>query len=304
MNDRAAASLHKSPRRSAERQVQKPRRSDPVADEAAELLASHAVPGMAVAAERAMMDRALQITPPRSELRVANDSGFVLHAWPYRETSLIVDVFSQNHGRVAMVAKGAKRPHSALRAVLQQFQPISFAWSGRGEVKTLTRAEWMGGMLPLANEALLSGFYLNELLLRFCAREDPHGPLFHHYAATLTRIAHGEPVGLVLRGFERMLLQETGFAVAFDRCHPSGERVEPGVDYVYQPERGVRRAHASDPSSWPVVSGQTLLDMSDDDYSRAQTVTQSRALMRFLLHYYLQGAPLKTRQILIDLQCL
>ena len=122
--------------------------------------------------------------------------------------------------------------------------------------------------------------------------------------ATLTQLSHGEPAGLVLRGFERVLLQETGFAVAFDECANSGETVEPELDYVYQPERGVRRAQASDPSSWPVVSGQTLLDMSQDDYSRTQTVTQSRALMRFLLHYYLQGAPLKTRQILIDLHYL
>ncbi|TWG85458.1 DNA replication and repair protein RecO [Cupriavidus gilardii J11] len=160
------------------------------------------------------------------------------------------------------------------------------------------------GFSHLAGDALLSGFYLNELLLRFCPREDAHESLFRHYMATLTRLAHGEPAALVLRSFERVLLQETGFAVAFDRCTSTGEPVQPGLDYVYQPERGVRRAHASDPSSWPVVSGQTLLDMSRDDYSRAQTAQQSRALMRFLLHYYLQGAPLKTRQILIDLQAL
>ncbi|MNK95357.1 DNA repair protein RecO [compost metagenome] len=108
----------------------------------------------------------------------------------------------------------------------------------------------------------------------------------------------------MLRSFERVLLQETGFAVAFDQCVSTGEPVQPGLDYVYHPERGVRRAQPSDPSSWPVVSGQTLLDMGRDDYGRAQTATQSRALMRFLLHYYLQGAPLKTRQILIDLQFL
>ncbi|GAB7547340.1 DNA repair protein RecO [Cupriavidus sp. CuC1] len=282
----------------------KARRIDPVVEEAAELLDSHAVPGMAVAEQRAMMDRALRIVPARTELRVANQPGFVLHAWPYRETSLILDVFTRDHGRVAMVAKGAKRPHSALRPVLQHFQPISLSWSGRGEVKTLTRAEWVGGMLPLASDALLSGFYLNELLLRFCAREDAHVTLFRQYMATLTQLSQGEPAGLVLRGFERVLLQETGFAVAFDECANSGETVEPELDYVYQPERGVRRAQASDPSSWPVVSGQTLLDMSQDDYSRTQTVTQSRALMRFLLHYYLQGAPLKTRQILIDLHYL
>ncbi|MBY4947076.1 DNA repair protein RecO [Cupriavidus respiraculi] len=288
----------------ARRTAEPARRGDPVAEEAAELLDSQAVPGMAVAAERAMMDRALRITPARTELRVSNQPGFVLHAWPYRETSLILDVFTRDHGRMAMVAKGAKRPHSALRPVLQHFHPVSLSWSGRGEVKTLTRAEYVGGMPPLAGDALLSGFYLNELLLRFCPREDGHPALFRHYMATLTRLGQGEPAALVLRGFERVLLQETGFAVAFDRCAGSGEPVQPGLDYVYQPERGVRRAHASDPSSWPVVSGQTLLDMSRDDYGRAQTASQSRALMRFLLHYYLQGIPLKTRQILIDLQYL
>ncbi|CAG9181457.1 DNA repair protein RecO [Cupriavidus respiraculi] len=288
----------------ARRTAEPARRGDPVAEEAAELLDSQAVPGMAVAAERAMMDRALRITPARTELRVSNQPGFVLHAWPYRETSLILDVFTRDHGRMAMVAKGAKRPHSALRPVLQHFHPVSLSWSGRGEVKTLTRAEYVGGMPPLAGDALLSGFYLNELLLRFCPREDGHPALFRHYMATLTRLGQGEAAALVLRGFERVLLQETGFAVAFDRCAGSGEPVQPGLDYVYQPERGVRRAHASDPSSWPVVSGQTLLDMSRDDYGRAQTASQSRALMRFLLHYYLQGIPLKTRQILIDLQYL
>ncbi len=257
-----------------------------------------------VAAGREMMDRAMRIVPARSELRVTNEAGFVLHAHPYRETSLVLDVFTRDHGRVAMVAKGAKRPHSALRAVLQHFHPIALSWTGRGEVKTLTKAEYVGGMLPLSGDALLSGFYLNELLLRFCPREDAHPTLFRHYMATLTRLSHGEPASFVLRSFERVLLQETGFAVAFDQCLRSGERVQPGLDYVYQPERGVRRTHASDPSSWPVVSGQTLLDMAQDDYSRAQTVSQSRALMRFLLHYYLQGAPLKTRQILIDLQYL
>ena len=286
------------------------RSADPIAEEAAELLGAGAVPAMnaavspSVAAGREMMDRAMRIVPARSELRVTNEAGFVLHAHPYRETSLVLDVFTRDHGRVAMVAKGAKRPHSALRAVLQHFHPIALSWTGRGEVKTLTKAEYVGGMLPLAGDALLSGFYLNELLLRFCPREDAHPALFRHYMATLTRLSHGEPASFVLRSFERVLLQETGFAVAFDQCLRSGERVQPGLDYVYQPERGVRRAHASDPSSWPVVSGQTLLDMAQDDYSRAQTVSQSRALMRFLLHYYLQGAPLKTRQILIDLQYL
>ncbi|MGF6510055.1 hypothetical protein OKW26_005882 [Paraburkholderia sp. 32] len=108
-----------------------------------------------------------------SEYRITEQPAFVLHSYPYRETSLIIDVLSRDHGRLALVAKGAKRPHSALRGVLQTFQPLSLAWSGKSEMRTLTGAEWVGGMLPLTGDALLCGFYVNELLVRFCAARGP-----------------------------------------------------------------------------------------------------------------------------------
>lgn len=236
-----------------------------------------------------------------SEFRVAEQPAFVLHSYPYRETSLIVDVLTRDHGRLALVAKGAKRPHSALRGVLQTFQPLLLSWSGKSEVRTLTGAEWVGGMLPLSGEALLCGFYANELLVKFCAREDPQPSLFNHYVVTLTRLAHGEPAVQVLRSFERVLLRETGYALALSRT--VGRRsVEAERLYVFDPERGVRYADDDVPSHWPVIAGQTLLDMEQDDYHRAQTVAQSKTLMRFLLNTYLGGTPLATRQILIDLQ--
>ncbi|WP_184047621.1 DNA repair protein RecO [Paraburkholderia sp. MM5384-R2] len=236
-----------------------------------------------------------------SEYRITEQPAFVLHSYPYRETSLIIDVLSRDHGRLALVAKGAKRPHSALRGVLQTFQPLSLAWSGKSEMRTLTGAEWVGGMLPLTGDALLCGFYVNELLVRFCAREDPHPQLFHHYVVTLTRLAHDEPPVQVLRSFERVLLRETGYAMALDRTVARKAVLADGR-YVFDPERGVREASDEWPAQWPVVSGQTLLDMEKDDYHRAQTVAQSKTLMRFLLNTYLGGAPLATRQILIDLQ--
>ncbi|MGF6857211.1 DNA repair protein RecO (recombination protein O) [Paraburkholderia sp. CI3] len=238
---------------------------------------------------------------PASEYRITEQPAFVLHSYPYRETSLIIDVLSRDHGRLALVAKGAKRPHSALRGVLQTFQPLSLAWSGKSEMRTLTGAEWVGGMLPLTGDALLCGFYVNELLVRFCAREDPHPQLFHHYVVTLTRLAHDEPPVQVLRSFERVLLRETGYAMALDRTVARKAVLADGR-YVFDPERGVREASDEWPAQWPVVSGQTLLDMEKDDYHRAQTVAQSKTLMRFLLNTYLGGAPLATRQILIDLQ--
>jgi DNA repair protein RecO (recombination protein O) len=236
-----------------------------------------------------------------SEYKISEQPAFVLHSYPHRETSLIIDVLTRDHGRIALVAKGAKRPHSALRGVLQTFQPLALSWSGKSELRTLTGAEWVGGMLPLTGDALLCGFYVNELLVKFCGREDPHPQLFQHYVVTLARLAHDEPAVQVLRSFERVLLRETGYAMALSRT-VTRKAVLPEGRYVFDPERGVREASDDLPAQWPVIAGQTLLDMEADDYHRPQTVAQSKTLMRFLLNTYLGGTPLATRQILIDLQ--
>ncbi|MET3129767.1 DNA repair protein RecO (recombination protein O) [Oxalobacteraceae bacterium GrIS 1.11] len=231
--------------------------------------------------------------------RVTGQPGFVLHSYPHKETSLIVDLFTREHGRVALVAKGAKRPHSQLRGVLQTFQPLSTGWTGKAELRILTGAEWVGGMLPLEKTALLCGFYLNELLVKLLARDDPHPALFDHYVATLNQLAHNESPPIALRKFERALLKETGVAADLTRCTSSRAPVDPACLYVIDPERGPRPEHATD--TWPRVSGKTLLDMEREDYADAVTQNQSKQLMRFLLAHHLGGAPLNTRQILIDL---
>lgn len=225
--------------------------------------------------------------------------GFVLHSYPYKETSLIVDVFTRDYGRVALVAKGAKRPHSKLRAVLQTFQPLSTAWSGKSELRTMIDAEWVGGMLPLERTSLLSGFYLNELLVKLLARDDPHPALFDRYVAALNELGHNEPAQIVLRKFEMALLKATGVAAQLSVDTSTRERVEPGLLYVVDPERGPRQAREDD--VWPAVAGKTLLDIENEDYSDSTTQQQSKLLMRFLLAHHLGGAPLNTRQILIDL---
>ena len=231
--------------------------------------------------------------------RISGQPAFVLHSYPYKETSLIVDMFTRDHGRIGLVAKGAKRPHSKLRGVLQTFQPLQAAWSGKSELRTMIDAEWVGGMLPLEKTALLCGFYLNELLVKLLARDDPHPALFDHYVATLNQLAHNEPAPIVLRKFERALLKETGVAADLTRCTATRARVLPALDYVVDPERGARPAQAGD--TWPQVSGKTLLDMEREDYADPATQVQSKQLMRFLLAHHLGGAPLNTRQILRDL---
>ena len=232
------------------------------------------------------------------EHRVANQPGFVLHSYPYKETSLIVDVFARDHGRVPLIAKGAKRPHSTLRGVLQTFQPLQLGWSGKSEVRTLVSAEWVGGLLPLERSALLCGFYLNELLVKLLARDDPHPQLFDHYVSALNQLAHDEPPAIVLRKFELVLLKETGVAGSLVKL-TGGRTVEPDQVYVFDPERGPREAMASDTA--PSVSGKTLMDMEAGDYADPATQQQSKFLMRHLLGHHLGGTPLNTRQILIDL---
>lgn len=153
--------------------------------------------------------------------RVQDTTGYLLHATAWRETSLIIQVLTKQHGIVALVAKGAKRPHSVLRPVLSAFQPLSVSWSGAGEVKTLTRADCIG-ILPLQGRAFMSAWYMNELLLRLLPREDPHPVLFDAYRATLEQLAgvaentDSLPVSGSLRRFEWILLQETGYGLDQD----------------------------------------------------------------------------------------
>ncbi len=240
-----------------------------------------------------------QITP---EIRITEQPAFVLHSYLYKETSLIIEVFSKDYGRVALIAKGAKRPHSRLKGILQTFQPLLLNWSGRSELRTLMSAEWVGGMAPLENSALLYGFYVNELLLKLTAREDPYPGLFDHYVTTLTRLAHTDSsqVQIVLRQFELAILKETGVAADLSVNVQDGQPVDPDEIYVVDPEGGPRIAQMDDTALR--VSGKTLLDMVREEYSDPVTQVQSKLLMRALLAHHLNGAQIQTRQILIDLK--
>src|SRR6202140_3132117 len=165
---------------------------------------------------------------------------FFRHRYPYRETSLIVEAFTVDHGRVAMVARGAKRPRSELRGVLQAFQPLSVSWAGAGELKTLTRAEWRGGLPLVPGAALLCGFYLNELLLKMLPREDPHPQLFREYQSTLSKLAGGAEQAPVLRQFEVQLLAQLGYALPLTHEVDSALPADPGARYYYAFDRGPR----------------------------------------------------------------
>ncbi len=244
--------------------------------------------------------------------RARHDSqpAFVLHSYPYRETSLIVETFTRNHGRIALVARGARRPRSLVRGMLLQFQPLLLSWSGKGELRTLHKAEWQGGLPQLGGRALLCGFYLNELMLKLLAREDAHESLFETYHAALAALSNGSEHAMTLRSFERRLLSEAGYALTLDRDADSGEGIRADCTYYYLMERGpvriaggLRAAEGGQAAENRLeLAGQTLLDMARDDYTNPATQQQSKALMRILINHCLGNQTLNTRQLLKDMQ--
>ena len=232
--------------------------------------------------------------------RVDGQAAYVLHLHPYSETSLVVDAFTRDHGRVPLLARGARRPRSAMRGMLMSFQPLELGWFGGGEVKTLAKAEWLGGMPLLGGRCLLLGYYLNELLLKMLPREDAHGVLFDAYGAALRALAGGGADAPELRRFEKTLLKELGYGLTLDVDMETGLPVLPQEEYTYLIERGpVRKVGAGETAA---VSGKTLLDMAADDYSDPRTRIESRQLMRQLIAHHMGGKPLQSRRVFMELQ--
>ena len=238
--------------------------------------------------------------------RADHEAGFVLHTHPYKETSLIVEAFTRRFGRVALLARGARRPRSAMRGVLLAFHPLRLNWSASGELGTLVAVEWAAGLRSLEGLALMCGFYLNELLLRLLPREDPHEELFDVYASSLARLSARAPHAAVLRGFERRMLAELGYAPLLERDAATGRAIEPERRYAYEPDRGpvavTGREGRPGAGIDVVVSGRTLLDLARDEYERAETRDEARALLRALIAHRLGGQTLHTRTVLMELQ--
>ncbi|MHB1402170.1 MAG: DNA repair protein RecO [Thiobacillus sp.] len=236
-----------------------------------------------------------------SDARINNEPGFILHTYPFKETSVVAEVFTRSHGRTALIARGARRPTSALRGLMQPFTPLLLSWFGKSELKTLHAAEWQGGLTAPQGRALMCGFYLNELLLRLLARGDAHELLYDRYADTLDQLA-GEARGTdyerILRHFEKNLLSEIGYGATFDVDADSGMPIEAGVRYVFQPERGALRA--SGQPGCP-VSGQTLIDLAAGRFEQPETLVEAKTLMRTLINHTLGAKPLYTRQLLREL---
>ena len=245
--------------------------------------------------------------------RVNDEPAYVLHRYDWSESSLILDVFTRRHGRVALVAKGAKRPSSNFRPVLLPLQALRVSFGGDAEIRTLKGAEWGGGHVMPTGEALLSGYYLNELLLRLLARDDPHEDLFDAYAMVVEVLAseHGEALQAALRSFELLLLRETGVLPSLDAQTMTLEALDTEERYTLVPEGGLRQSHDDDRAGLSGAQWQALQRALDDHapfmatlHASAPVAAALKPQLRALLHYHCGGAMLHTRQLMMDLQSL
>ena len=228
-------------------------------------------------------------------MRVAHQSGFVLHTRPYSESSLLVDAFSLDHGRLTLLAKGARRLKSPYRGLLQPFQELSLGWSGKRGLPVITACEARGAALSLAGHARVCGFYLNELLFRLLHQHDPHQLLFQNYEIALRALVQEQDREPVLRRFEKQLLRELGYALVLETEAASGLPIAPASRYRYLPQQGA--VEAGDDRSGQTVSGATLLALAHDNLREQQALRESKILMRRMIGYHLDGKPLHTRRL-------
>jgi DNA repair protein RecO (recombination protein O) len=231
-----------------------------------------------------------------SEHRVELQPAYLLHRKPFRDTSLLVEVFTPEYGRIGLVGRGARGARSKLKGVLQPYQLLLVSWSGRGELSTLTSAECQGGGNFLQGDALISGFYLNELLMRLVARHDPHPHLFYRYQAALQGLIANLGIDWALRLFERDLLQELGYGLLLTHEGTSGEAIEPEGRYCYHHESGPQRLY-TERHDLLTVQGATLLALAHGAEGDLQQRRESKLLMRDVLGRYLGSRPLASREL-------
>ena len=252
--------------------------------------------------------------------RVSHEPAYVLHRYDWSESSLILETFTRHHGRIALVAKGAKRPSSNFRPVLLPLQPLQVSYGGDTEIRALKSAEWMGGHVMPTGESLMSGYYVNELLLRLLARDDAHEALFDAYAGVVqvlaTSASHGDAQAVTqasaLRAFELLLLREVGFLPTLDAQTLTLSPLEPEVRYALVREAGLREADENEPSlagaDWQAL--QYSLDDQAPFTATLRCVAELttganaalRTQLRTLLNYHCGVHTLRTRQMMRELQ--
>ena len=229
-------------------------------------------------------------------MRIEQQPAYVLHARPYRETSLLLECLTREHGRLGVIARGVRGEKARLRrAQLEPFQPVAMDLLLRGELATLTAVEPVGVPLRMIGDAALASLYLNELVVRLTERQDPFPGLFDVYAKTLVRLATGEPLAWTLRRFERDLLEAIGYGLQLEYDSENGEPLESDGHYRYLVDQGALRSVASHAK---VMRGSDLLALQQDQMPDNAGLRALRDLMREIIRFHLGGGELRAWRVL------
>jgi DNA repair protein RecO (recombination protein O) len=229
-------------------------------------------------------------------MRVSLTPSFILHHRHYRETSLTLDIFSREYGRLSLVAKGVRSNRKKNQALFQAHRNLNISWSGRGEMGTLTEIEANGPGFELRGEALIAAFYLNELLIRLLHKHESHPELFDAYLIALTRLKHGESEFFALRYFEKQLLDALGYGLILDHEIESGQAIDPDKEYFYSIDRGPYERRPAN-STCVKIAGKTLLALDHEAFDKESAMDEVKQVMRLTLNGYLGEKPLESREL-------
>lgn len=232
-------------------------------------------------------------------MKVQDQPAYVLHQRPYRDTSQIVELFSRDHGRLSVVSRGSRGAKSRIKSIMQPFRPLQVSWSGRGEMPSMNGVEAATVKIPvLPGNALASGFYMNELMMRLLHRFDVQEDIYHLYEETLYRLHDLQRLEITLRLFEKQFLQLLGFALNLSLDADSGEIIKAGARYQYHIEHGpVLLLPGESAVHGLVVDGASLLAFDREQLESAEVLKDIKRLMRQVLAFYLDGKPLKSREL-------
>lgn len=240
--------------------------------------------------------------------RATLQCAYVLHHRPYGESSQLLEVLTRDYGRIGLITRGSRRRQRGGN-ILQPFVPLLLSWTGRGELWTLTHAECRGGITPISGIILLSGFYVNELLVRMLQRQDPHPSLYDHYETLLSALAtltdrHDDRTRLQvqLRIFEKLLLESLGYGLVFDKTVDDTAVVADGA-YRYDAGCGFSAVtKTTDASSDRVFTGASLLGLAKGAFADDHALAGAKRLMRLLIEQQLGDKPLQSRRLLVQWQ--
>jgi DNA repair protein RecO (recombination protein O) len=231
-------------------------------------------------------------------MRVESEPGFILHTFPYRETSLLVDIFTLNHGRLRCVAKGFRKPNKkGIAKTLFPYTEHHFQWQGRGELKTLIQAEPIQAPVFLKQESLFVGLYINELLYKLLHQNDPHQSLYEFYCQLMTQLSSSEIQQPVLRRFEMLLLEELGYGLVLDAEAETGQAVSAESLYYYIPDQGLKLVQDQTADNLNTFSGTDIMALRQGQLEQQSALRAAKQLTRQVIDFYLDGKELNSREL-------